>query len=187
MAWCNVSTTPAWQRIPASGQRSYLNSLLDLWIVAQEESGPAVVRIVDPNGRVLLEKSGAVQNVADRLSEKSQLCAPCRKGETAQRPARSCRSAFSELLRVRLASAVTEIHRSLGAVSTGSGLGRAWRRRGCASAADRPAREEQGCAACAHPDDGLPAVSNESRLRSTDGPPTGAGEPEAKGPADARA
>ena len=59
----NVSTTPAWQRIPASGQRSYLNSLLDLWIVAQEESGPAVVRIVDPNGRVLLEKSGAVQNV----------------------------------------------------------------------------------------------------------------------------
>ena len=59
----NVSTTPAWQNIPASGQRSYLNSLLDLWIVAQEESGPAVVRIVDPNGRVLLEKSGAVQNV----------------------------------------------------------------------------------------------------------------------------
>ena len=59
----NVSTTPAWQKIPASGQRSYLNSLLDLWIVAQEESGPAVVRIVDPNGRVLLEKSGAVQNV----------------------------------------------------------------------------------------------------------------------------
>jgi hypothetical protein len=37
--------------------------LLDLWIVAQESSGPAVVRIVDPNGRVLLEKSGAVQNL----------------------------------------------------------------------------------------------------------------------------
>jgi chromosome segregation ATPase len=59
----NVSTTPAWANIPAAGQRSYLNSLLDLWIVAQESSGPAVVRIVDPNGRVLLEKSGAVQNL----------------------------------------------------------------------------------------------------------------------------
>ena len=59
----NVSTTPAWAKIPAAGQRSYLNSLLDLWIVAQEGSGPAVVRIVDPNGRVLLEKSGAVQNL----------------------------------------------------------------------------------------------------------------------------
>ena len=59
----NVSTTPAWAKIPVAGQRSYLNSLLDLWIVAQEGSGPAVVRIVDPNGRVLLEKSGAVQNL----------------------------------------------------------------------------------------------------------------------------
>ena len=59
----HVSTTPAWQNIPAAGQRSYLNSLLDLWIVAQQDSGPAVVRIVDPNGRVLLEKSGAVQGL----------------------------------------------------------------------------------------------------------------------------
>ncbi|HEX2479407.1 MAG TPA: hypothetical protein VHK45_09015 [Geminicoccaceae bacterium] len=58
-----VSTTPAWAKIPAAGQRSYLDSLLDLWIVAQEGSGPAVVRIVDPNGRVLLEKSGAVQTL----------------------------------------------------------------------------------------------------------------------------
>ena len=59
----HVSTTPAWENIPEAGQRSYLNSLLDLWIVAQEDSGPAVVRIVDANGRVLLEKSGAVQNL----------------------------------------------------------------------------------------------------------------------------
>lgn len=59
----HVSTTPAWEKIPAAGQRSYLDSLLDLWIVAQEGSGPAVVRILDPDGRVLLEKSGAVQNL----------------------------------------------------------------------------------------------------------------------------
>jgi hypothetical protein len=54
----HVSTTAAWQNIPPAGQRSYLNSLFDLWTVAQEGSGPAVVRIVDPRGRVLLEKSG---------------------------------------------------------------------------------------------------------------------------------
>jgi chromosome segregation ATPase len=59
----HVSTTPAWDNVPAAGQRSYLDSLLDLWIVAQEDSGPAVVRIVDSNGRVLLEKSGAVQDL----------------------------------------------------------------------------------------------------------------------------
>ena len=54
----HVSTTAAWQKIPTAGQHSYLDSLFDLWTVAQEGSGPAVVRIVDPSGRVLLEKSG---------------------------------------------------------------------------------------------------------------------------------
>jgi hypothetical protein len=29
-----VSTTSAWQNIPPAGQRSYLNSLFDLWRVA---------------------------------------------------------------------------------------------------------------------------------------------------------
>ena len=57
----HVSTTAAWQKIPPAGQHSYLNSLFDLWTVAQEGSGPAVVRIVDPSGRVLLEKSGTEQ------------------------------------------------------------------------------------------------------------------------------
>ena len=32
----HVSTTPAWQSIPPAGQRSYLNSLFDLWTVAQD-------------------------------------------------------------------------------------------------------------------------------------------------------
>jgi hypothetical protein len=54
----HVSTTAAWQKIPPTGQHSYLDSLFDLWTVAEEGSGPTVVRIVDPNGRVLLEKSG---------------------------------------------------------------------------------------------------------------------------------
>ena len=57
----HVSTTAAWQKIPPAGQQSYLNSLFDLWTVAQEGSGPAVVRIIDPSGRVLLERSGTEQ------------------------------------------------------------------------------------------------------------------------------
>ena len=57
----HISTTAAFQKIPPAGQRSYLDSLFDLWTVAQEGSGPAVVRIVDPSGRVLLEKSGTEQ------------------------------------------------------------------------------------------------------------------------------
>jgi hypothetical protein len=61
----HVSTTPAWQSIPPAGQRSYLNSLFDLWAVTQEGDGPAVVRIVDASGRVLLEKSGVAQDGAD--------------------------------------------------------------------------------------------------------------------------
>jgi uncharacterized coiled-coil DUF342 family protein len=60
----HVSATPAWQSIPPAGQRSYLNSLFDLWSVAQDKSGPAVVRIVDSSGRVLLEKSGSAQDDA---------------------------------------------------------------------------------------------------------------------------
>jgi hypothetical protein len=60
----HVSTTPAWQNIPPAGQRSYLDSLFDLWTVAYEGGGPAVVRIVDANGRVLLEKSGNAQDDA---------------------------------------------------------------------------------------------------------------------------
>jgi chromosome segregation ATPase len=60
----HVSTTPAWQSIPAEGQRSYLNSLFDLWTVSHEGSGPEVVRIVDANGQVLLEKSGTAQDAS---------------------------------------------------------------------------------------------------------------------------
>jgi predicted nucleic acid-binding Zn-ribbon protein len=60
----HVSATSAWQSIPPAGQRSYLNSLFDLWSVARDKSGPAVVRIVDSSGRVLLEKSGSAQDGA---------------------------------------------------------------------------------------------------------------------------
>jgi hypothetical protein len=61
----HVSTTQAWRNIPPAGQRSYLDSLFDLWTVAQEGSGPAVVRIIDSSGRVLLEKSGNTKGDGD--------------------------------------------------------------------------------------------------------------------------
>ncbi|MGH6912433.1 MAG: hypothetical protein ACREH3_01845, partial [Geminicoccales bacterium] len=51
-----VGTTAAWASMPAAGQESYLNTLLDRWLAARG-GGPASVRIVDPGGRVVLEKS----------------------------------------------------------------------------------------------------------------------------------
>jgi hypothetical protein len=60
----HVSTTPAWENIPSAGQRSYLNSLFRLWTVAREGGGPAVVRIVDSSGQVLLEQSGTAKDGA---------------------------------------------------------------------------------------------------------------------------
>jgi hypothetical protein len=52
----HVGTTAAWESLPPIGQQSYIDSLLDYWIAARG-GGPAVVRIVDPSGRVLVEKS----------------------------------------------------------------------------------------------------------------------------------
>jgi hypothetical protein len=53
----HVAATTAWDALPAVGKESYLDSLLDHWVAAQVGPGPAVVRIVDPDGRVLVEKS----------------------------------------------------------------------------------------------------------------------------------
>ncbi|MGH6885873.1 MAG: hypothetical protein ACREGK_07355, partial [Geminicoccales bacterium] len=53
----HVGATAAWNTLPTVGKQSYLDSLLDLWVAAQGGQGPAVVRIVDPSGRVLVEKS----------------------------------------------------------------------------------------------------------------------------------
>jgi hypothetical protein len=53
----NVSATTAWNSLPPVGQQSYLDSLLNYWVVAQGGTGPAVVRIVDPSGHLLVEKS----------------------------------------------------------------------------------------------------------------------------------
>jgi hypothetical protein len=52
-----VSATAAWDRLPAVGRETYLGALLEYWVAAQGGKGPAVVRIVDSRGQVLVEKS----------------------------------------------------------------------------------------------------------------------------------
>lgn len=53
----DVGTTTAWASLPPIGQQSYLESLLDRWVAERGGEGPAVVRIVDESGRVLVEKA----------------------------------------------------------------------------------------------------------------------------------
>lgn len=53
----HVGTTAAWESLPPIGQQSYIDSLLEYWVAARGGDGPAIVRIVDPSGRVLVEKS----------------------------------------------------------------------------------------------------------------------------------
>jgi predicted nucleic acid-binding Zn-ribbon protein len=52
-----ISATAAWDSLPAVGQQTYLETLLEAWIAAHGGQGPAVVRIVDQNGRVVSETS----------------------------------------------------------------------------------------------------------------------------------
>ena len=84
----NVSTTPAWQN---TGVRTaQLSELLARPVDRSpggERSGGGPDRRSE-RPRALGEIGGRAECSA-RLSEKSQLCAPCRQGETALRPARS--------------------------------------------------------------------------------------------------
>jgi hypothetical protein len=52
-----VAATDAWSTIPPAGQESYANTLLDRWAAARGRSGPVSLRIVDPKGKVIMEKS----------------------------------------------------------------------------------------------------------------------------------
>jgi hypothetical protein len=52
-----VSTTAAWDKLPSVGQEAYVNTLLDSWVSARGGKGPAVVRLVNSSGQVLVEKS----------------------------------------------------------------------------------------------------------------------------------
>jgi predicted nucleic acid-binding Zn-ribbon protein len=52
-----VGATAAWGSLPPVGQESYVDSLLAAWVAIQGDDEPAVIAIVDEDGRVLLEKS----------------------------------------------------------------------------------------------------------------------------------
>lgn len=53
----SVSATTAWNSLPRVGKQSYLDYLLDAWVTALGDEGSAAVRIVDPSGQVLVQKS----------------------------------------------------------------------------------------------------------------------------------
>ena len=52
-----VVTTSAWSTVPTTGQKSYLNTLLDRWSSAKADGGPAGVMLVDPYGKLLMHQS----------------------------------------------------------------------------------------------------------------------------------
>jgi hypothetical protein len=52
-----VGTTAAWHRLPSVGQDAYVKTLLNYWVSARGGKGPAVVRLVNASGQVLVEKS----------------------------------------------------------------------------------------------------------------------------------
>jgi hypothetical protein len=53
----HVGTTAAWDKLPAAGKDAYIQTLLDYWVSARGGKGPAVLRIVNSSGQVLVEKS----------------------------------------------------------------------------------------------------------------------------------
>lgn len=52
-----IGTTDAWGNVPPAGQRSYLNTLYDRWVAAQDGSSQVSVQILDESGSVMMEKS----------------------------------------------------------------------------------------------------------------------------------
>jgi hypothetical protein len=52
-----VVATEAWSNLPPAGRQSYANTLLDRWAATKASAGAAVLRIVDPDGEVVMEKT----------------------------------------------------------------------------------------------------------------------------------
>ena len=52
-----VVTTNAWSTVPTTGQKSYLNTLLDRWSSAKADGGPASVMLVDSFGKLLMHQT----------------------------------------------------------------------------------------------------------------------------------
>lgn len=53
-----VVTTDAWETVPQAGQQSYLNALFNSWLLVAGPDGERTVQILDPDGDLVMEKSG---------------------------------------------------------------------------------------------------------------------------------
>ncbi len=54
-----VLATETWARVPEAGQSSYMNALFDRWQSVANGLGPLSLQIVDPDGEVMMERSGS--------------------------------------------------------------------------------------------------------------------------------
>lgn len=54
-----VLATETWARVPEAGQSSYMNALFDRWQSVANGLGPLSLQIVDPDGQVMMERSGS--------------------------------------------------------------------------------------------------------------------------------
>jgi Bacterial SH3 domain len=53
-----VRVTEAWDLVPEAGQESYANALFGHWQAVADGTAPLRLRLVDPSGKVVSEKSG---------------------------------------------------------------------------------------------------------------------------------
>ena len=54
-----VLATDTWAKVPEAGQSSYMNALFERWQSVANGLGPLSLQIVDPNGQVMMERSGS--------------------------------------------------------------------------------------------------------------------------------
>lgn len=54
-----VLATETWTSVPEAGQSSYMNALFDRWQSMAGGLGPLSLQIVNPNGKVMMERSGS--------------------------------------------------------------------------------------------------------------------------------
>jgi len=54
-----VLATETWASVPEAGQSSYMNALFDRWQSMAGGLGPLSLQIIDPNGQVMMERSGS--------------------------------------------------------------------------------------------------------------------------------
>ncbi len=54
-----VLATETWANVPEAGQTSYMNALFDRWQSVANGLGPLSLQIVDPSGKIMMERSGS--------------------------------------------------------------------------------------------------------------------------------